>query len=81
MLHRLGAALEKAGYGYFGLDLRGHGESAIGPDGQPFPYKKFKATKTENDYEGMTRDIAAAVAWLAADGVPEETIGVRGGVN
>jgi pimeloyl-ACP methyl ester carboxylesterase len=78
---RLGAALEKAGYGYCGLDLRGHGQSAIGPDGQPFPYKKFKALpqgKGPNDYEDMTRDIAAAVAWLAADGVPEETIGVIG---
>ena len=30
-------ALEKEGYGYLAVDLRGHGESATGPDGQPAP--------------------------------------------
>jgi len=75
---RLARALDKEGYGYLALDLRGHGESAVGPDGQSAPWRKFKATKTENDYEGMTRDIAAAVSWLVAQGVSEQTIGLIG---
>jgi dienelactone hydrolase len=75
---RLARVLDKEGYGYLALDLRGHGESAIGPDGQPAPWKKFKATKTANDFEGMTRDIAAGVAWLTAQGVSEQTIGLIG---
>lgn len=75
---RLAKALDKEGYGYLALDLRGHGESSVGPDGQPAPWRKFKATKTENDYEGMTRDIAAGVSWLVAQGVSEKTIGLIG---
>ncbi len=75
---RLAKALEKAGYGYLGLDFRGHGESSMGPDGQSAPWRTFKVTKTENDYEKMSRDIASAMAWLIAQKVPEETIGLIG---
>src|SRR5438105_1391644 len=38
---RLARALAQAGDGYFAADLRGHGESAIGPDGQLTPWRKF----------------------------------------
>ncbi|MBI3551930.1 MAG: alpha/beta fold hydrolase [Elusimicrobia bacterium] len=78
---KLAKALAAAGYGYFGLDLRGHGESAVGPDGLPASWRKFKALpqgKGPNDFEDMTRDIAAVVSWLGTQGVPEETVGVIG---
>lgn len=75
---RLARGLEKQGCGWLAPDLRGHGESAAGPDGKPAPWKKFKATKTENDFAAMTLDIQAAVSTLTARGVPEESIGVIG---
>lgn len=66
------------GYGYFALDFRGHGESATGPNGQPASWKKFKVTKTENEYSNMLRDVEAAVAYLVEQGHAKESIGVIG---
>jgi len=71
-------ALEKAGYGYMAVDMRGHGESRISPGGEILSYKKLRATKAVNDYADMTRDAEAAVAYLTVQGVPEEGIGVAG---
>ncbi len=71
-------ALAKAGCGYMAVDLRGHGESRTSPSGEELSYKKLRATKLVNDYADMTRDAEAAVAYLALQGVPEETIGVAG---
>lgn len=76
---RLARALSKAGLGYFALDLRGHGESQIGPDGQSAPWRAFKAKKNDNDYANMALDVQAAVAYLTTqEGVAEETIGLIG---
>src|SRR5438874_5999841 len=51
-------ALEKAGYGFLALDLRGHGESQIAPDGQAVQWRKLKATaKGENDFAKMALDV------------------------
>lgn len=75
---RFAKVLEKEGLGYLAIDFRGHGESGIGPDGQPAPWRKFKVTKTQNDYEGLSRDLAAAATWLAVKAVPEESIGIVG---
>lgn len=71
-------ALAKAGCGYMAVDLRGHGESRTSPSGEALSYKKLRATKLVNDYADMTRDAEAAVAYLAAQGVPEEGVGVAG---
>ena len=39
-------SLSRAGCGMLALDLRGHGESQVGPDGKPASWRKFKVTKT-----------------------------------
>lgn len=74
----LARELAAEGYGVFGLDLRGHGESLIGPDGQAATWRKFRTTKLQNDFADMDRDIQAAVSTLTARGVAEESIGFVG---
>lgn len=74
----LARALAGWGYGYLALDFRGHGESRIAPDGQALSWHKFKVTKAENEFANMSRDVDAAFAYLVAQGVAEEQIGVIG---
>lgn len=66
------------GYGYLALDFRGHGESVLGPDGQPASWRKFNRSKSYNEFANMARDVEGAVAYLTGLGVPEEQIGVIG---
>lgn len=75
---RLALPLVRAGYGAMAVDLRGHGESRISPAGEELPWKKLRATRTTNDYADMSHDAEAAVAWLAGQGVPEDSIGLIG---
>lgn len=75
---RLAFPLTRAGYGVMAVDLRGHGESRISPSGEELTWKKLRATPTANDFIDMSRDAEAAVAWLAGQGVPEDSIGVIG---
>lgn len=70
--------LAQAGYGFAAVDLRGHGESATGPDGKPAGWRTFKATKAQNDFASMTLDIQAVVSTLTVQGVAEESIGLIG---
>lgn len=70
----LARALERGGYGYFAMDLRGHGSSTSAPDGQPANWRKFKVSKAENEYANMGLDVQAAVDWLKSQGVGEETM-------
>lgn len=75
---RLAFPLTRAGYGVLAVDLRGHGESKVSPSGEELTWKKLRATRTANDYADMSRDAEAAVAWLAGQGVPEDSIGLIG---
>lgn len=75
---RLAGRLGKAGYGYLAPDLRGHGQSATDPEGQPASYKKFRVLKSQNDFANMSMDVEAAVSALVAQYVQEETIGIIG---
>jgi alpha-beta hydrolase superfamily lysophospholipase len=75
---RLAFPLTRAGYGVMAVDLRGHGESRVSPSGEELTYKKLRATPTANDFADMSRDAEAAVAWLAGQGVPEDSIGFIG---
>jgi pimeloyl-ACP methyl ester carboxylesterase len=70
----LARALERGGFGYFAMDLRGHGDSSAAPDGQPASWRKFKVTKAENEYANMGLDVQAAVDWLKAHEVQEEAM-------
>lgn len=74
----LARALEARGYGYLALDFRGHGESNVGPDGQPASWRKFPATKTNNEFAKMAHDVEAVVAYLAGRGLAENSIGIVG---
>lgn len=76
--HALGRSLAGWGFGYLALDLRGHGESGKGPDGQPASWRKFKPTKEANEFANMTRDIEGAAAYLVGQGVLEDAIGIIG---
>jgi len=69
--------LQRAGFGTLAIDFRGHGESLTGPNGQ-MSWKKFKATKSWNDFWQMRFDIAAAIQYLAGQGVTENSIGLIG---
>ncbi len=75
---RLAFPLTRSGYGVLAVDLRGHGASRITPSGEEITYKKLKATPAQNDFADMARDAEAAVAWLAGQGVPEDSIGLIG---
>ena len=75
---RLAFPLTRAGYGVLAVDLRGHGESRVNPAGEELNWKKLRATRNANDYSDMARDAEAAVAWLAGQGVPEDSIGLIG---
>lgn len=75
---RLAFPLTRAGYGVMAVDLRGHGESRTSPSGEEMTWKKLRATPTANDFADMSRDAEAAVAWLAGQGVPEDSIGLIG---
>jgi pimeloyl-ACP methyl ester carboxylesterase len=75
---RLAFPLMRAGYGVMAVDMRGHGESRVSPSGEELTWKKLRATPTANDFADMSRDAEAAVAWLAGQGVPEDSIGLIG---
>lgn len=75
---RLAFPLTRAGYGVMAVDMRGHGESRVSPSGEELTWKKLRATPSANDFADMSRDAEAAVAWLAGQGVPEDSIGLIG---
>ncbi|MBI4371904.1 MAG: alpha/beta hydrolase [Elusimicrobia bacterium] len=72
------AAAARRGFGVLGVDLRGHGESRVTPAGETIVWRKLSQAKGANDYEDMTRDVEAAAAFLAAQGLPEDEIGLIG---
>jgi pimeloyl-ACP methyl ester carboxylesterase len=74
----LARVLDKKGIGYLAVDLRGHGESRTTPTGETITWKKLRSGRDANDFEDMTRDVEAGVAYLAGQGVAEETIGLIG---
>ena len=76
--YRLSRPLFKRGCGYLAVDLRGHGESQVAPDGKPAVYRKFVVTKGYNEYLNMSADIEAAVGYLESQGVSDEDIALIG---
>lgn len=63
------AAIEKAGFGYLSLDLRGHGES-LKCGGSAVDYRKFGA----GDWRLLSKDILAAAAFLKSKKTPARRI-------
>ncbi len=70
--------MNRSGYGTFALDLRGHGESLIGPDGQPSPWRKFQVSRGRNPWSQMALDVEAAVGHLLGLGLAESSIPIGG---
>lgn len=83
LLHDLGSkkeeypsfsrALDKAGFGYLALDLRGHGQST-----NINTYDKFEKTGVNNEFNKMTRDVDAAIDYLRGKGASEGDIFILG---
>lgn len=69
--------LKTAGLGYLAVDLRGHGDSLSGPQGNE-SWRKFRDTKRENDFEDMRFDIDAATQYLKTQGVAISSIAIVG---
>lgn len=63
------AALEKAGFGYLSLDLRGHGAS-LKCGGRAVNYRDFGP----GDWRLLSRDIRAAVAFLKSKKIPSRRV-------
>jgi pimeloyl-ACP methyl ester carboxylesterase len=82
--YRAARPLLKRGYGYLALDLRGHGDSRVAPDGKPAAWRKFivdkdfNGIKKYNEYLNMMADVEAGIAYLVGQGMREEDIGLIG---
>ena len=70
--------LKRYGYGYLALDLRGHGFSFIMPNGSTTTYKAFDTSGPDNEFNRMTRDVEAAVAYLSTNSVTADSIVLAG---
>ena len=68
------ARLAEQGVGSLALDLRGHGESRRGPNGE-MDLASFDAT---GEWPRAVQDFAAAAAWLRARGVPAARVAFGG---
>ena len=72
--------LKRYGYGYLALDLRGHGFSFVMPNGSTTSYKAFDTSGPDNEFNRMTRDVEAAVAYLSTNSVTADKIILAGSV-
>lgn len=61
--------LADQGIGYLAVDLRGHGKSV-----NKGAYETFAKEGVDNDYNKMSRDVDAAIAYLQNKGINEENI-------
>lgn len=75
----LAKAMQRRGVGMLAPDLRGHGTSVGAPPGQPDAWRKFVVTKQYNEWNNMSMDVEAAVAYLKEKNVPETSIALGGG--
>ncbi len=70
--------IEKFGYGWIAVDLRGHGVSIEKVDGTTETYTSFSVSGFDNEYNKMIRDIDALVIYLSSTGVNENNIFIVG---
>ena len=61
--------LKRYGYGYIAMDLRGHGNSFVMPNGSTTTYKAFAVSGPNNEFNKMIRDVEAALAYLSTNSV------------
>jgi len=72
--------LRRYGYGYIAMDLRGHGNSFITPDGSTTTYKTFATSGPNNEFNKMIRDVEAALAYLSTNSVTDDKIILAGSI-
>jgi pimeloyl-ACP methyl ester carboxylesterase len=72
--------LKRYGYGYLAMDLRGHGNSFVAPDGSTTTYKAFAVSGPNNEFNKMIRDVESALAHLSTNGVTGDRIILAGSV-
>lgn len=72
--------LKRYGYGYLAMDLRGHGNSFLAPNGSTTTYKAFATSGSNNEFNKMIRDVEAALAHLSMEGVTGDRIILAGSV-
>lgn len=72
----LAVSAEAQGYGTFLIDFRGHGGSTTGPGGATLTHTSFDRdiAGPDNNYNKMTEDVSAALKFLAAEGIAENSI-------
>ena len=72
--------MRRYGFGYLAIDLRGHGNSFMTPDGSTTSWKTFALSGPDNEYNRMLRDVDAALAYLSTNSVTADTIVLAGSV-
>ena len=70
--------LKRYGYGYIAMDLRGHGNSFLMPNGSTTTYKAFAVSGPNNEFNKMIRDVEAALAYLSTNSVTGDKIILAG---
>ena len=66
--------MKRYGFGYLAMDLRGHGNSFVTPDGATTTWKSFSLSGSDNEYNRMLRDVDAALAYLSTNSVTGATV-------
>ena len=72
--------MKRYGFGYLAMDLRGHGNSFVMPDGSTTSWKSFAVSGSDNEYNHMLRDVDAALAYLSTNSVTGDHIVLAGSV-
>ncbi len=66
--------LADKGLSSLAIDLRGHGESTQGPEGTTLNYREF----TDEQHQGSSLDVEAAIAWLRDKKIEYGRMGLMG---
>ncbi len=72
--------LKRYGFGYLAMDLRGHGNSFIMPDGSTTSWRSFGVDGQDNEYNRMLRDVEAALVYLSTHSVSAQSTVLAGSV-
>lgn len=75
---RLHTKVDKAEYGYFMFDFRGHGLSTTTINGQTMAARRFARTGSDNEFNMMTRDISAVLEFLESKDVMHNQVILMG---
>jgi pimeloyl-ACP methyl ester carboxylesterase len=70
--------MKRYGFGYLALDLRGHGNSFVTPDGSTTTWRAFSVSGSDNEYNRMLRDVDAALAYLSTHSVTADRVVLAG---